>query len=356
MSHIKNSFSFPNQDQLMALNDFKDAVANLTVHKGQSQWLPWQHGVTVTSTAVPLLYEDLRKEYGIKSIMTSRLNQDGLENIFSQLRYAGGADSSFGALAFRRLLRNFILGAGQHIPISKFSAVEEGPKEELITKNLIPKDTDIKAAKVCQVTTASDDVEEIIDLVDINETLQVHFEVPVIDQECSDISEDLPEPEWKAPNDHIPPPEKLDTKKITKEEGYNYYGGYLCYKSNDRSLIKRSRQVEGRDEEFVASQWISLQNYGGLCIPSITFVEDLKEMNTIFEDFHGSSADGLLRTKNIISDLTKILESKFSYDRKLLRRFVMSRTMFRLRHLQRQLCKAESKRSKMKKIQFAYSQ
>ena len=38
--------------------------------------------------------------------------QDALENLFCQLRFLAGFEKTFGALKFKRLLRDYILGAG----------------------------------------------------------------------------------------------------------------------------------------------------------------------------------------------------------------------------------------------------
>ena len=46
----------------------------------------WQDGLIKSTTALPLLFEYLKKTYNIDYLMTARLNQDALENIFSQIR------------------------------------------------------------------------------------------------------------------------------------------------------------------------------------------------------------------------------------------------------------------------------
>ena len=77
----------------------------------------------------------------MKFILTSRLNSDALENLFSQLRWLGGLGSNnkLGGLAFRTCLRNFILGSGD-IPIEKASSVADCGAYTLtknVTNNLL---------------------------------------------------------------------------------------------------------------------------------------------------------------------------------------------------------------------------
>ena len=36
---------------------------------------PWQHGLVKVCTAIPLLFQDMKKKYGTKYLRTSKLNQ-----------------------------------------------------------------------------------------------------------------------------------------------------------------------------------------------------------------------------------------------------------------------------------------
>ena len=73
--------------------------------------MPWQEGIIYTSNSLPPLLEYLKSEYPeIEYLLTYRINQDGLEHLFGQLRAMCGMYRSFGALSFRRRLRDHILG------------------------------------------------------------------------------------------------------------------------------------------------------------------------------------------------------------------------------------------------------
>ena len=73
--------------------------------------------------------------------------------------------------------------------------------------------------------------------------------------------------------------------------------------------------------------------------PRVTLVEDVKIMDDLFKQHHQSSSDGLLRTCNVIKDFVDVLAEKFEikYDRKLLHKFAMCRTMHRMKWVQRQM-------------------
>lgn len=46
----------------------------------------FQKGAIISTTSVQHLFQDLKERYGISYILTHRLNQDCLENLFSQVK------------------------------------------------------------------------------------------------------------------------------------------------------------------------------------------------------------------------------------------------------------------------------
>ena len=73
--------------------------------------------------------------------------------------------------------------------------------------------------------------------------------------------------------------------------------------------------------------------------PRETLVADVKVMDDLFKEYHQNSKDGLLRTANVIANFVEILAEKFEhkYDRKMLKKFAMCRTMHRMKFLVRQI-------------------
>lgn len=119
----------------------------------------------------------------------------------------------------------------------------------------------------------------------------------------------------------------------SEQEGFTYVGGYLG--KNDSNLARKAKDIDDH-KEFIASKWIDLKSKGGFSYPAKQFSEDLVKMDTIFRAFHDSSNDGLIRHKGVVGKLTEILQQKFSqYDTVVLRRFALSRTIFRMRNMQR---------------------
>ena len=106
------------QFQKQILNDAATLVLELRVGD-RTELMDWQKNFILTCKALSLLFDEITQTYpDVTYILTSRLLQDALENLFGRLRRLAGNDKSFGSLIFRRLLRNLILGAGDDIPIS----------------------------------------------------------------------------------------------------------------------------------------------------------------------------------------------------------------------------------------------
>ena len=103
------------------MKDASDLVKDLRVGPRKTL-MDWQKNFVLTCNSLPQLFDELQEYYpNISYILTSRLLQDALENLFGRLRRLAGNDKSFGSLGFRRLLRSLILGAGDDIPISGYS-------------------------------------------------------------------------------------------------------------------------------------------------------------------------------------------------------------------------------------------
>ena len=84
---------------------------------------PWQLGIKTAINSLRDLYTDTigNEEYNFDGhfsfMMTSRLNQDCLENLFSRVRAIGGDNCHPGPFEFMRRMRVLQLGQGEKIKI-----------------------------------------------------------------------------------------------------------------------------------------------------------------------------------------------------------------------------------------------
>ena len=69
---------------LLFLEKFR--VLHSTTGNIRESWLPWTHGLVCSIKSTKSIYEDLVVNGPFKFILTARLNQDFLENLFSRIR------------------------------------------------------------------------------------------------------------------------------------------------------------------------------------------------------------------------------------------------------------------------------
>jgi hypothetical protein len=104
--------------------------------KGYSKMLPFQIGIVMSCRALPMLYRDLKNRFPNEdvTILTYRLNQDALENLFSVLRSAGGTNTNPSPVDFQYRLTNFVLGKSPEAILKRSNtnvALEQGERPVL---------------------------------------------------------------------------------------------------------------------------------------------------------------------------------------------------------------------------------
>ena len=72
-------------DRMLLFLD-KFAVLHSTTGKVRELKLPWEHGLICSIKSTKAIYEDLVVNGPFEFLLTARLNQDCLENLFSRIR------------------------------------------------------------------------------------------------------------------------------------------------------------------------------------------------------------------------------------------------------------------------------
>ncbi|KAK9754753.1 hypothetical protein QE152_g962 [Popillia japonica] len=91
------------------LDNISATMEQMIVGKHKSM-ISFQKGVVLSNRSLKELYKHCNKEYGVEYLLTRRLNQDVLENLFSYIRGMGGSDDHPHPLDFRHRLRWYLLG------------------------------------------------------------------------------------------------------------------------------------------------------------------------------------------------------------------------------------------------------
>jgi hypothetical protein len=141
---------------------------------------------------------------------------------------------------------------------------------------------------------------------------------------------------------------------IAEKEGFVYFSGFLARKTNSTNHYVRDNNVL-EDGHFVQSKWLDMMNTGGLSYPSKDLSKDVYIMEAYFRQFHGQSKDQLNREPQVVKRLaTDIHMAMPQYKYELIKKCVLSRTIFRMRMINTNLAHVESAASKKKRIEHMY--
>ena len=133
--------------------DYMIALFHDLHFSGRDGWKPIQTGVRLSTESVVSLYDDLVVKGSYKYLMTGRLTQDCVENLFSQIRSKG--DSHPSPVHFRHSLR--LISIAQYMHVSQNSSYDTDEsvyfldflKSKSFTKPVSNNDDDVEMEKVC---------------------------------------------------------------------------------------------------------------------------------------------------------------------------------------------------------------
>ena len=92
---------------------------------------------------------------------------------------------------------------------------------------------------------------------------------------------------------------------------------------------------------------------------AIEFEKDVKLWDSLFEDYHRSTKDGLKRTVNVVQGLVDLIKKNFSdkYQIKFMKKFALSRTCMRMSNIGYKMAaeRLETLRAKRKRVELAHA-
>ncbi len=314
---LRCGFSVKIEKQKAALMKAKAIVQDLRVC-GQADMMPWQKSLVMGINAVFQLYSYLKDDFGVFYIKTSRLNQDGVENLFSRIRAMGGNSHKPGALEFRQRFRLFLLGGCNKMAVKNTAVLcQQDSDDQLLT------------AEVSRDFASM--LEEDPDLQEVDEILDF------FDESSSTTTTTAKNWSW------------------SETEGMRYFGGYLAKSCHQDCLFRTSQDSAKDPNKFVESKWLQglYESGTGLAHPSKDFEQDLHLMEYSFEWYQLPSS-GLRRSQGYLSGLLELLAGSFpQYSRDLLRKYALGRTKMRMRDIEENLPskKKENLRSVIKKLE-----
>ncbi|CAL1683874.1 unnamed protein product [Lasius platythorax] len=200
------------------LNEMTNFMNKMRV-KGHKNLLPFQKGVLLVNTSLQQLLPYLQETYTtdnfyVTYVMTNRLTQDCLKNLFSYLRAMGAANDQPSALNLRYRLRWYILGKHAFDGLSNAVNTEvDGNKSNLI---------DFNDSEDPLIGAAFNSGEE-------------RYPNPVADEEFNGFANEFQDEEFINNNMNefesdmnIPKDEECIIQETIEAEGLKYIAGYVA--------------------------------------------------------------------------------------------------------------------------------
>nr|CAH7725047.1 unnamed protein product [Callosobruchus chinensis] len=283
----KNAFGTNLEQQTKLLNDMTDVMSSVRVgnHK---DLIPFQKGIILNNRSISEMFSYLKEKYKIKYILTSRLNQDVLENFFSYIRGMGGPNEHPSPIDFKYRLRWYILGKNS---------------SAIFTENRNTMETDDSC--LISVLQEGKQAEEIC----LTQTMLSKLVPPERREEKTD------EENLYNPNGFVEPiyledevisdalinlMDSFEIKEQINMEALRYVAGYVAYRFRNKYPTLGIPTKDFTTSE--GHQWLDILSRGALLSPTEELWEVTKMMETIFYQMNGSS---LCKEKKIFHNLAQ---------------------------------------------------
>jgi hypothetical protein len=106
-------------EQDLILDRAKNMISSMRkkLKTGYGKMLPFQEGFLMSINSLKMLHKDLSSRFPDHpiEILTYRINQDPVENLFSIMRSAGGPNTNPGPVEFINRINNYVLGNNTEI-------------------------------------------------------------------------------------------------------------------------------------------------------------------------------------------------------------------------------------------------
>ena len=314
-------------EQMDVLNRMKDFLGKLQLIKKTN--VHFIKGIIASINSTQALYEELVTNGPFDFLLTTRLNQDCLENLFSRIRALGGPKDHPGPVEVLKRIKTILISNQADIIVNKPAVeIEDGPDDETGMDHK-------RFGEVCQ----SDEKDDMDPLSFENVTKFISRKSmpknPVGNQENENGQEENIEADLGISNDpgDIKNWERSFKKWDKSYQGLTYLAGRIARKFRDKypDLGWKTSETSFYEDTGLYT-WLYSVSKGGLTRPSDDFMNDVEKFEKLFNEFHGDDVD---RKCRVLDRFTKVLVDEFGkkYDLKIYQFFTKARTYIRIKAL-----------------------
>jgi len=128
---LASGFGMHFEEQAAKINQMMEVAEKMRRIGKKTSNLPFQKGIIISSRSLLELYSELSIRYRVQFILTSRLNQDVLENFFSRVRALGGSNGHPSSVDFIQRTKNLIIGRAADLVVETASVKMEDDEKDL---------------------------------------------------------------------------------------------------------------------------------------------------------------------------------------------------------------------------------
>lgn len=308
-------------EQNNTLQSMMSTIKNMKVGLKNTLY-PFQKGILVSCQSLVKLYEYLSTNFGLKYIMTYRLNQDGLEHFFGYVRQMGASYQHPNAVQMKFRLRSYLLGKNCELVGSNYNTEKNNIDVSLSQMSF---SYEHYAGESDITETESLESELMVSAMLFSCDTQFH----VGNNEACDISFNVAEG---------------CLEKCMEAEGLRYIGGFIARKFPQYDFL--GQNVTPEDNTWIGE---ICRKDGKLMTPSDEFYEQVKIMERLFRIYHGEKL--LKPGTDCMGNLSRLIGRHVRLPDKVIQYFVKCRVFFRMRNLNRNIADTSKKvQRKMKKL------
>lgn len=252
---------------------------------------------------------------GLKYILTSKLNQDVLENLFLQLQNMGGLNDHSSPLNALYRLCMIILGKTP-VVVSNQTNISDSNNEEFLVATTI-KQVDLKLNNVCE--------------------------------NIKNIENDI-----DTPSDSESIINNCNKRNEMVQDVVEYLAGWIAktYRHTFSELVSTTEQNSNESphgHDYVMSSWISHSAYDRLIVPSHEFKKNILRIERLFKKI---TKQQIPKGPGVVKNLTKKIFSRMEMADKyypVVQTFIKQRLLIKMKYLNHQI----ASRNKKKKSQMS---
>ena len=317
---------------------------------GKASLQVFQKAVMLSIQSLKDLRLEMEINYQKPYILTHRLNQDLLENFFSQIRTRGGLHDHPTPLQCMYRVRMIILGKNPGIVQANSNALDQSKTDgdSFLTATAMSRVEECSSVSSLEPPEAQDSFLTVTALNVLEDTEDPEGEGEETD-DASELPDNMEEETCEINLSEEEKNQKSEMQETMERDGLEYLAGWVAYKHKKVSWLGQPTR-EGANKSYAhLPSWVQQLSFGGLMQPSSEWLSAAEKMEDIFNKFHGEK--NICKGPNTVQRcVNKILVEITSVAKEVVQTFVLQRTRIRIKFLNAYLY-VEREKEKVAKAQ-----